>query len=455
MKNIVKISLYVAVIIITASLILQYFLVDKMFSAEHDNIKVRASLVLNDVLSLDLKRLGMERHDILEKRGIDVKSEVWGGSFDNKTVTVYVAYPEQRIYERKCETEEEWYEYTKEVYCRYHITGINLSRLDSAYKIALEKYSISLPFVLVKIDSTNTVLEQIPADVDFNNFKLSADAIPLGIDGKDFLVARFDNSYYGMFRQMRFILISSFVIVFLLAFITFFLLRTIFYQHKVTEIRERFVRIIVHDLKNPVMHMRKIFNRIVANGSHGDDINAGIRKSEHMSLMIEKLLTTSSMTKTFSIVTELMSVGEYVGEIIEQYKIEDEELDIRYLYENGLESAYIDTFHFRGAVMNLIDNAKKYTKKKPDIYVRCYKKDNYICISVKDSGIGIPKKYMRYLFEKDFRVPEKRTLNKYGFGVGLNYVMIVARAHGGDVKVESEYDKGSEFVIMIPAIPKG
>ena len=449
MKNRIKLSLYVAVIIIAASLILQYFLVDKMFNTEHDNIKVRASLVLNDVLSLDLKRLGIERHDILIKNGVDVENEGWGGNFENKTVIVHVAYPEQKRIIRECKTEEEWYEYMKDTYCRYHITGVNLSRLDSAYKVALEKHSIFLPFVLVKFDSTNTILKQIPADVDYNNYRLSADTIPLGIDGKDFLVARFDSSYYGMFRQMRFILIASFVIVFLLAFITIYLLRTIFYQKKIAEVREDLVNSIVHDLKNPVLFLNKVLPRIKTDESQQKYIDTAKYKSERLSQMIDKLLTTSSMDKGLSINPQFMPVSEFVGSVVEQYKADNEKLNILFLSETN-EIANIDRLHFCNALNNLIDNAIKYSEENAEIIVKCFKDNNYICISVRDCGIGIPKEFLKHLFEKHFRVPTNMSLPRTGFGLGLSYVMIVAKAHDGDVTVKSEYKKGSEFIITIP-----
>ena len=239
---------------------MQFILVNNLFHAEQENVKVRASLSLRDVLSLDITRMVMERYDMLADKKL-IEGELWSGNFENKTVFVYVTYPEMRHFTRKCKTEEEWYEYSKDVYCRYHYTGIKLNRLDSVFKVALEEHSIALPFVLVKTDSTGAVIEQIPADVDCNDYQLSVDTIPLGIDGKDFLVARFDNSYYGMFQQMRLILISSFCIVVLLAFITFYLLNTIFYQKKISEFREDFVNSIVHDLKNPVAYLNKVLPR--------------------------------------------------------------------------------------------------------------------------------------------------------------------------------------------------
>ena len=449
MKNKVKISVYTAILLMVISLILQYFLIKIMFSVEHDNIKVRGSLLLNDVLSLDLKRSGMERYDILEAKGISVSNERWGGRFDNKTVSVYITYPEIKTYKRECKTEEEWYEYTKDVYSNYHYTGINLSRLDSVYKVAIEKYSIKLPFVLVKIDSTNTVLEQVPAGVDYNNYNLLLDTIPLGIDDKDFLVARFDNSYYGMFRQMRLILITSFCIVAMLTFIAVYLLRTIFYQKKISKIREDFVNNIVHDLGNPVNYLNKIFPLIKVNESQQGYIDAAKRKGKRLSLMIQTLLTTSSITKALSIDPHSVPLCEYIGDIVDQYNADNEGLNILFICDiKGMIK--IDRLHFENVVMNLIENAIKYSEEKPEICVVCYSEDGYICISVKDSGIGIPKEYMSRIFEKNFRVPESKSLRRYGFGLGLNYVKIVVEAHGGKVMVKSEYKKGSEFIIMIP-----
>ena len=449
MENRIRISLYAAIIILTLSLMLQYFLVNMMFHVEQDNVKTRGLLLLNDVLSLDLKQSGMERQDILMKKGADAENERWSGNFEKKTITAVVTYPEIKTYKRECKTEEEWYEYTKDVYCRYHYTGINLSRLDSVYKVAIEKHSIKLPFVLVKIDSTNTVLEQVPAGVDYNNYNLSLDTIPLGIDDKDFFVARFDNSYYGMFRQMRLILITSFCIVAMLTFIAVYLLRTIFYQKKISKIREDFVNNIVHDLGNPVNYLNKVFPLIKVNESQQGYIDAAKRKGKRLSLMIQTLLTTSSITKGLSIDPHSVPLCEYIGDIVDQYNADNEGLNILFICDiKGMIK--IDRLHFENVVMNLIENAIKYSEEKPEICVVCYSEDGYICISVKDSGIGIPKEYMSRIFEKNFRVPVNKSLRRYGFGLGLNYVKIVVEAHSGMVKVKSEYKKGSEFIIMIP-----
>ena len=81
MNKRIKISLYVVIVAIIVLLFMQYFWMDRMFRTEQKQIKTQASLLLNDVLSLELYRAMMERYDKLKEKGIDSSHEVWGGSF--------------------------------------------------------------------------------------------------------------------------------------------------------------------------------------------------------------------------------------------------------------------------------------------------------------------------------------------------------------------------------------
>jgi len=92
----------------------------------------------------------------------------------------------------------------------------------------------------------------------------------------------------------------------------------------------------------------------------------------------------------------------------------------------------------------------KYSKDEPVIELSTYNKDNTIIISVKDNGIGISKQDQKHVFEKFYRVHTGNIHNVKGFGLGLSYVKIIAEAHQGNVKVQSELNKGSEFQIILP-----
>jgi two-component system phosphate regulon sensor histidine kinase PhoR len=109
-----------------------------------------------------------------------------------------------------------------------------------------------------------------------------------------------------------------------------------------------------------------------------------------------------------------------------------------------------DELHLSNAIVNLLENALKYSKDEPVIELSTYNKDNTIIISVKDNGIGISKQDQKHVFEKFYRVHTGNIHNVKGFGLGLSYVKIIAEAHQGNVKVQSELNKGSEFQIILP-----
>lgn len=452
MKKRIKISVCAIVTGILFLLFLQFFWINRMFCAEQKLIKTQASLLLNDVLSLDLQCASMARYDSIKSKGIEPMPETRGGNFDKKTITVYVAYPESRKIVRKCKTEEEWYEYTKDMYGLYHYTSLDLDRLDSIYKVALLEQDIVLPHVMVLRDSCGVILQQTPPDVDFNQYQLALDTMPLGIDGKDFLVVRFDHSYDGMFRQMRTTVFTSLAIVILLIVILVLVGNTIFYQKKVAEIRNDMVNSIVHDLRNPTTNIENALSRLKSADEdeqrHRDVIRRNVGRIRQM---IEKLLVTSSIHEKFSVYPQQVFLGEYVRDIVAQYKEANAKMNIHFSCDKESCVANIDPVHFGNAIRNLIDNSIKYSLGRVlDIDVRCYKEKDSLCVSVSDKGIGIPAEYKPYLFEKDFRVPTEKSVSQHGFGLGLNYVKIIVKAHGGEVKVKSEYKKGSEFIISIP-----
>ncbi|MDR1340071.1 MAG: HAMP domain-containing histidine kinase [Prevotellaceae bacterium] len=452
MNKRIKLSVCAAVAGVIILMVVQYLWIDWMFRAEQTQVELKSSSLLKDVLSLDIKRSDMERLDILKREGVDVKSEGWGGSIEDKTVTVTVVYPEPKKIVRECKTDEEWHEYTKDVYCQYHYTGISLPRLDSAYRAALTAQGITQSYVLAKIDGENNVMEQTLPEMNYSRYSLSTDTIPLGLEDREFLVARLDGSYYGMFRQIRDRMIVSFAVVVLLVLILRFVVGTIFYQKKLSEMKEDMVNSIIHDLKNPVDYLGNVMSRVKTDETQWEYMDAVKRKVKRLSLMIEKLQAASSMDKALNIHLQPESVCKCVRDTVDRHNADVNDYKIRFISENSFDTANIDSYHFGNAVMNLIDNAAKYSGEKPDICVRCYDGNGRICVSVKDCGVGIPGEYMRYLFEKDFRVPERKSLRRYGLGFGLYYVKIVAKAHGGDVKAKSEYGKGSEFILMLPAI---
>jgi two-component system phosphate regulon sensor histidine kinase PhoR len=105
-------------------------------------------------------------------------------------------------------------------------------------------------------------------------------------------------------------------------------------------------------------------------------------------------------------------------------------------------------------MVNLLDNALKYTPEGGSVTVRAYEEDEDVMISVKDTGIGIPPKDIPRLFERFYRVDKGRSRQLGGFGLGLSIVKHIVHSFGGEIGVESTVNEGSTFWFRIPKYSK-
>ena len=105
------------------------------------------------------------------------------------------------------------------------------------------------------------------------------------------------------------------------------------------------------------------------------------------------------------------------------------------------------------ALVNLLDNAVKYSGRAKDIRVRLGQQDGFLSIAVTDYGLGIPREQHQKIFEKFYRVTTGLVHEVKGSGLGLSIVKHVVEAHHGQVRVESQEGQGSTFTILLPMQP--
>lgn len=259
--------------------------------------------------------------------------------------------------------------------------------------------------------------------------------------------------------QMNFWFISSavlFIVLIGLAVILFF-----FYRQKfLAEIQKDFVNNFTHEFKTPLAVM-KISAEVLMQDKiqmQPDRLHkyATIieNQTRHLQDQVERLLQiAASDRKDLPIQKKPVLIKEIIEQAASKLQplIEEKKAEVEFpLGEDEHVELYADKAHLELAIINLLENALKYSVK-PHIIVSTGKEDGNIYISVKDNGIGIEKKYQKNLFKKFYRVPTGDVHNVKGFGLGLNFVKRIIDAHHGTIKINSLPGIGTEFRLILPA----
>jgi two-component system phosphate regulon sensor histidine kinase PhoR len=171
--------------------------------------------------------------------------------------------------------------------------------------------------------------------------------------------------------------------------------------------------------------------------------------------MAEKILQTAILEKgNLHLRPEAIDMHELISDAIHkiaiQIEIRDGIITESLLADHPVIKA--DKVHLSNVIFNLLDNANKYSPRKPQIMVSTVDAENGIYISVHDKGMGISKANLKKIFEKLYRVPTGDVHNVKGFGLGLSYVKFIVEKHGGSISVESDPGKGSTFTMFLPYV---
>jgi len=109
-----------------------------------------------------------------------------------------------------------------------------------------------------------------------------------------------------------------------------------------------------------------------------------------------------------------------------------------------------DTDRLKQLLLNLVDNACKYTPKGGRVILGLRRAEGWAVLTVTDTGIGIPAQDLPHIFERFYRVDKARSRAAGGAGLGLSIVQWIVQAHGGKIGVQSEPNKGTTFTIHLP-----
>ena len=264
-------------------------------------------------------------------------------------------------------------------------------------------------------------------------------------------------------KQMWGILATSFIILVILIFAFWVLIRTILRQKTLEELKSDFTNNITHELKTPIAVAYAAndallnFNQAEEKAQRDKYLRICQEQLQRLSGLVEQILSMSmERRKTFRLHPEVLSVREILEPLIEQHKLKsDKPVRISATVEPEGLTLTADRTHFGNIISNLIDNAIKYSQGTAEVDIRCRQTESaeqgkLVEISVSDRGIGIASEKQGHLFDKFYRVPTGNLHNVKGYGLGLFYVKTMTEKHGGSVSVKSEPGKGSTFTLRFP-----
>ncbi len=452
MKKYIKI---VAIIASFALIPLQYFLLKNVYKGLEKNLFV----AVDDSFKAAVEEEVMIRYRNLEG-GVSYNVNKSGKRFNQEILTG-----------------------VNEILERYNIS-INLDTLQKIFVSNLnDKGLYNLKFKIIKVSNDTTYFSNVEDFISDNSYgslrELSTTIIPISSDFSKGLRAVIKNPYKLLFSNMKWLLILSFIVVFIVLFGLYKISNILSKVTRINKLRKDHTYAMVHDMKTPLAAINLVAedlkeNRdLVNNSDFTDDIKILEEEANHLNEICDRVINVAKLeSKKLKFVYEEIELESFVQSLITKYigidkeKKRTKEVSITTDFSSK-KFVCSDRLYLKEILDNIIDNSIKYSGEKVDIEIfsKLNKRKNifnfpglerlnlvsikqYVELHIKDNGVGISDSNKKRLFKKFER--GENTIAISGHGIGLNYVYQLMKHMGGYVKIESKLGLFTEVIIGFP-----
>jgi len=216
-----------------------------------------------------------------------------------------------------------------------------------------------------------------------------------------------------------------------------------------------FIGNISHDLKTPLTIINTslyLLGKISDPEKQSQKFELIKKQTNLLEQYIQDIITMSELQHAIEYHKVVIKLNQYIDNVVEKLSsiIEGREQIISLSLSETLSNVYGSPKELNRVLINLVDNASKYSPEKGVIEIKSYDEESHVVIEVIDNGIGISTDNQEHIFKRFYRVDEARNQNTIGIGLGLAIVKQVVDLHGGTITVSSELGQGSNFKVMLP-----
>jgi two-component system, OmpR family, phosphate regulon sensor histidine kinase PhoR len=223
---------------------------------------------------------------------------------------------------------------------------------------------------------------------------------------------------------------------------------------RLENMRTEFVANVSHELKTPLTSIKgfaETLKYVEDTATREKFLNIINDESERLTRLINDILALSDIELHKEDKKVSIDVSQELKNVVDLIKNEAEKKQIQLqVIDENVPKVQGDQDKFKQMLLNLVDNAVKYSENGNKVIIGGKKEKGYCVIWVEDTGVGIPKEHIPRLFERFYRVDKARSRAKGGTGLGLAIVKHIVLGFNGTITVESEVGKGSKFIVKMP-----
>jgi two-component system phosphate regulon sensor histidine kinase PhoR len=223
--------------------------------------------------------------------------------------------------------------------------------------------------------------------------------------------------------------------------------------------RNEFLGNVTHELRTPIFAIQLSLETLLDGAVNDESVNMdflkrALNQTNRLTELVDDLIEISRLETGMKISKRYFEINKLINNIVSELSGLSKKSKVEISVEsevNDKVQVFGDEERLKQVIINLIDNAIKYTNENGKIIIGILKAEKEITVSVSDNGLGIPKDDLPRIFERFYRVDKTRSRDMGGSGLGLSIVKHILELHNSTIKVESEEGKGTRFEFNLPS----